>query len=132
MKKDKKSIVKRGYTSTFNISRELRLQDPVAITQGDRKTVKRVSKWIEENPLALWELLHTKSAPGKSITLVRTAFAELKKVIRENHPEAYEENEKKRQAHMETRRKYKAVMKIKTLLDGDNPPDELPRLKKGE
>lgn len=60
--------------SEFTISHKKRLQDPIKI-DGSYQTV---SALIENNPLKLWDIIHTR---GSGVSLVRPAYAILKKEV---------------------------------------------------
>lgn len=67
-------------TEVFNISSKLRECDAVSI--GDYRG--RVSTFIKNNPLLLWNTIHKKDS---KISLVRTAYSQLKNTVRAIAPE---------------------------------------------
>lgn len=95
--------LRAGLTYHFNISRKLRLQDPLKITDEYTTINKRVSKWIEDDPLLLWHLIYDKSVKKScSLSLCRDALAVLKERIKVLKPELLEEVSRRRVCHSRT------------------------------
>ena len=80
-------------THHFNISSKLRLCDAVSI--GDYKG--RVSTYIENHPLLLWNAIHK---TGSKISLVRTAYCQLKVAIKLIAPHLLDDVKKKRKFYL--------------------------------
>jgi hypothetical protein len=105
----KKNIVSRGNTRIFHITTKLRMEDPVSVVIDSKKVVKRVERWIEDDPASLWNVIHSK---GGKIELVRDVYAALKEKIRKDYPDLYADNEVKKQAHMLDRSRKKLMEKV--------------------
>jgi hypothetical protein len=75
-------------TYVFNISKKLRGCDSVLI--GEYRG--RVLTLIEKNPLLLWNAIHKR---GSKISLVRTAYYQLKCAVKAVAPDAVDAVEKK-------------------------------------
>ncbi|MFL2570098.1 MAG: hypothetical protein ACJ0QH_05245 [Flavobacteriales bacterium] len=75
-----KNNIRTKVTKVFNISSKLRECDPISI--GDYRG--RVSIFIKNNPLLLWNTIHKKDS---KISLVRTAYSQLKNTVRVIAPE---------------------------------------------
>ncbi len=96
---------KNKLTHHFNISSKLRLSDAVSI--GDYKG--RVSTYIENHPLLLWNAIHKR---GSKISLVRTAYCQLKVAIKLIAPHLLDDVKKKHKF-------YKAKRKINKLITAE-------------
>jgi hypothetical protein len=95
----------------FNISSKRRLVDTVCIN-GD---YYRVSTLIEENPLLLWNAIHTKktNANKRCISLVRTAYAKLKQVVSSINPDLVLAVEVEFLKKKESRKQYELVNRLR-------------------
>ena len=89
-------------TDVFNISSKLRECDAVLI--GDYRG--RVSTFIENHPLLLWNNIHKKDS---KISLVRPAYYNLKKAVRQIAPEKVIVTEKLHELHKSKRRLIKEI-----------------------
>lgn len=91
-------------THHFNISSKLRLCDAVSI--GDYKG--RVSTYIENHPLLLWNAIHKR---GSKISLVRTAYCQLKNTVKVIYPNKVIVVEKLHELHKSKRKLIKEISK---------------------
>ena len=89
-------------TDVFNISSKLRECDAVLI--GDYRG--RVSTFIENHPLLLWNNIHKKDS---KISLVRTAYSQLKNTVRVIAPEKVIVVEKLHELHKSRRKLIKEI-----------------------
>ena len=91
-------------TEVFNISSKLRECDAVSI--GDYRG--RVSTFIKNHPILLWNTIHKKDS---KISLVRTAYSQLKNTVREIAPEKVIVVEKLHELHKSKRKLIKEIIK---------------------
>jgi|TARA_B110000211_G_scaffold149690_1_gene170335 hypothetical protein len=84
-------------TDVFNITSKLRGCDAVSIGEHNA----RVATFTEKNPLLLWNAIHKKSS---KISLVRPAYYNLKKAVRQIAPEKVIKVEKIRELHKAKRK----------------------------
>ena len=84
-------------TDVFNITSKLRGCDVVSI--GEDKA--RVATFTEKHPLLLWNAIHKKRS---KISLVRPAYYNLKKAVRQIAPEKVIKVEKIRELHKAKRK----------------------------
>ena len=110
-----KSITK--ITHHFNLSSKLRLCDAVSI--GDYCC--RVSTFIEKHPLLLWNTIHKKDS---KISLVSTAYGQLKDAIRAIAPERVIVVKKLHELHKSKRKLIKEINQELQKVNG-KPNDEL-------
>ncbi len=89
-------------TYVFNITSKLRGCDAVSI--GDYRG--RVSTFIENHPLLLWNNIHKKDS---KISLVRTAYSQLKNTVRVIAPEKVIAVEKLHELHKSRRKLIKEI-----------------------
>lgn len=93
-----------GLTRVFNISAKLRLQDPLTISINGITTSKRVSKWVNEDPMLVWKLLYGKTPKGStSLSLASDSLKALKNQVQKICPEALTELEARKKAHLSRR-----------------------------
>lgn len=99
----------------FNISSKRRLVDSVCI-KGD---YYRVSTLIAENPLLLWNAIHTKktSANQHCISLVRPAYAKLKQVVASINPDLVLSVEAEFVKKKESRKQYALVNRLRSDIE---------------
>ena len=112
-----KSKSRTKVTEVFNISSKLRGCD--AVTIGDYRG--RVSTFIENHPLLLWNNIHKKDS---KISLVRTAYSQLKNTVRVIAPEKVIVVEKLHELHKSKRRLIKEINQELQKVNG-KPNDEL-------
>lgn len=89
-------------TEVFNISSKLRECDAVSI--GDYRG--RVSTFIKNRPILLWNNIHKKDS---KISLVRTAYSQLKNTVRVIAPEKVIVVEKLHELHKSRRKLIKEI-----------------------
>lgn len=89
-------------TEVFNISSKLRECDSVSI--GDYRG--RVSTFIKNHPILLWNTIHKKDS---KISLVRTAYSQLKNTVRVIAPEKVIVVEKLHELHKSRRKLIKEI-----------------------
>ena len=89
-------------TEVFNISSKLRECDAVSI--GDYRG--RVSTFIKKHPILLWNTIHKKDS---KISLVRTAYSQLKNTVRVIAPEKVIVIEKLHEFHKSRRKLIKEI-----------------------
>ena len=111
-------------TNIFNISSKLRECDAVLI--GDYRG--RVSTFIENHPLLLWNNIHKKDS---KISLVRTAYCQLKNTVRVIAPEKVILVDKLHELHKSKRRLIKEINQELQKVNG-KPNDKLISLKRTE
>ena len=111
-------------TDIFNISSKLRECDAVSI--GDYRG--RVSTFIENHPLLLWNNIHKKDS---KISLVRTAYSQLKNTVRVIAPEKVIVVEKLHELHKSRRKLIKEINQELQKVNG-KPNDKLISLKRTE
>ena len=111
-------------TDVFNISSKLRECDAVLI--GDYRG--RVSTFIENHPLLLWNNIHKKDS---KISLVRTAYFQLKDAVRVIEPEKVIVVEKLHELHKSRRKLIKEINQELQKVNG-KPNDKLISLKRAE
>ena len=111
-------------TDVFNISSKLRECDAVSI--GDYRG--RVSTFIENHPLLLWNNIHKKDS---KISLVRTAYFQLKDAVRVIEPEKVIVVEKLHELHKSRRKLIKEINQELQKVNG-KPNDKLISLKRAE
>ena len=111
-------------TDVFNISSKLRECDAVLI--GDYRG--RVSNFIENHPLLLWNNIHKKDS---KISLVRTAYFQLKDAVRVIEPEKVIVVEKLHELHKSRRKLIKEINQELQKVNG-KPNDKLISLKRTE
>ena len=104
-------------TEVFNISSKLRECDAVSI--GDYKG--RVSIFIKNNPLLLWNTIHKKDS---KISLVRTAYSQLKNTVRVIAPEKVIVVDKLHELHKSKRKLIKEINQELQKVNG-KPNDKL-------
>lgn len=104
-------------TEVFNISSKLRECDAVSI--GDYRG--RVSTFIENHPLLLWNNIHKKDS---KISLVRTAYCQLKNTVRLIAPEKVILVDKLHELHKSKRKLIKEINQELQKVNG-KPNDEL-------
>ena len=112
-----KSKSRTKVTEVFNISSKLRGCD--AVTIGDYRG--RVSTFIENHPLLLWNNIHKKDS---KISLVRTAYSQLKNTVRVIAPEKVIVVEKLHELHISKRKLMKEINQELQKVNG-KPNDEL-------
>ena len=94
----------------FNISSKRRLVDSVCING----VYYRVSTLIAEDPLLLWNAIHTKtSANQHCISLVRPAYAKLKQVVASKNPDLVIAVEAEFVKKKESRKQYALVNRLR-------------------
>ena len=111
-------------TDVFNISSKLRECDAVSI--GDYRG--RVSTFIENHPLLLWNNIHKKDS---KISLVRTAYYKLKNAVRQIAPEKVIVVDKLHELHKSKRKLMKEINQELQKVNG-KPNDKLISLKRAE
>jgi len=111
-------------TEVFNISSKLRECDAVSI--GDYRG--RVSTFIENHPLLLWNNIHKKDS---KISLVRTAYYKLKNAVRQIAPEKVIVVDKLHELHKSKRKLMKEINQELQKVNG-KPNDKLISLKRTE
>ena len=111
-------------TDIFNISSKLRECDAVLI--GDYRG--RVSTFIENHPLLLWNNIHKKDS---KISLVRTAYCNLKNAVRQIAPEKVIVVDKLHELHKSKRKLMKEINQELQRVNG-KPNDKLISLKRTE
>ena len=111
-------------TDIFNISSKLRECDAVLI--GDYRG--RVSTFIENHPLLLWNNIHKKDS---KISLVRTAYSQLKNTVRVIAPNKVIVVEKLHELHKSRRKLIKEINQELQKVNG-KPNDKLISLKRAE
>ena len=111
-------------TDIFNISSKLRECDAVLI--GDYRG--RVSTFIENHPLLLWNNIHKKDS---KISLVRTAYSQLKNTVRVIAPNKVIVVEKLHELHKSRRKLIKEINQELQKVNG-KPNDKLISLKRTE
>jgi len=111
-------------TDIFNISSKLRECDAVSI--GDYRG--RVSTFIENHPLLLWNNIHKKDS---KISLVRTAYCKLKNAVRQIAPEKVIVVDKLHELHKSKRKLMKEINQELQKVNG-KPNDKLISLKRTE
>ena len=111
-------------TDIFNISSKLRECDAVSI--GDYRG--RVSTFIENHPLLLWNNIHKKDS---KISLVRTAYSQLKNTVRVIAPNKVIVVEKLHELHKSRRKLIKEINQELQKVNG-KPNDKLISLKRAE
>jgi hypothetical protein len=111
-------------TKVFNISPKLRVQDAVCINLE----YIRVSTLIDQDPLKLWNAIHKKSS---KISLVRTAYYQLKNTVRVIAPEKVIVTEKLHELHKSKRKLIKEINQELQKVNG-KPNDKLISLKRTE
>ena len=89
-------------TEVFNISSKLRECDAVSI--GDYRG--RVSTFIKNHPILLWNTIHKKDS---KISLVRTAYSQLKNTVRAIAPNKVIFIEKLHELHKSKRKLIKEI-----------------------
>ena len=104
-------------TEVFNISSKLRECDAVSI--GDYRG--RVSTFIENHPILLWNTIHKKDS---KISLVRTAYYQLKNTVRIIAPEKVILVDKLHELHKSKRKLMKEINQELQKVNG-KPNDEL-------
>ena len=104
-------------TEVFNISSKLRECDAVSI--GDYRG--RVSTFIKNHPILLWNTIHKKES---KISLVRTAYSQLKNTVRVIAPEKVIVVEKLHELHKSRRKLIKEINQEMQKVNG-KPNDEL-------
>ena len=93
-----------GLTRVFNISEKLRLQDPLSITISGINTCKSVRKWVNDEPMTVWELLYGKTPKGSAhLSLASDSLRALKTNVQKICPEALTELEARKKAHLSRR-----------------------------
>tara|TARA_B110000208_G_C11543633_1_gene348954 strand:- start:51 stop:437 length:387 start_codon:yes stop_codon:yes gene_type:complete len=111
-------------TKVFNISPKLRVQDAVCINLE----YTRVSTLIDQDPLKLWNAIHKKSS---KISLVRTAYYQLKNTVRVIAPEKVIVVDKLHELHKSKRKLMKEINQELQKVNG-KPNDKLISLKRTE
>ena len=104
-------------TYVFNITSKLRECD--AVTIGDYRG--RVSTFIENHPLLLWNNIHKKDS---KISLVRTAYSQLKNTVKVIAPEKVILVDKLHELHKSRRKLIKEINQELQKVNG-KPNDEL-------
>lgn len=104
-------------TEVFNISSKLRECDAVSI--GDYRG--RVSTFIKNHPILLWNTIHKKDS---KISLVRTAYSQLKNTVRVIAPEKVIVVEKLHKLHKSKKKLMKEINQELQKVNG-KPNDEL-------
>ena len=104
-------------TDVFNITSKLRGCDAVSIGEHN----ERVATFTEKNPLLLWNAIHKKSS---KISLVRPAYYNLKKAVRQIAPEKVIVTEKLHELHKSKRKLIKEINQELQKVNG-KPNDEL-------
>mgnify|MGYP001189752292 FL=1 len=104
-------------TYVFNITSKLRECD--AVTIGDYRG--RVSTFIENHPLLLWNNIHKKDS---KISLVRTAYNQLKNTVKAIAPEKVILVDKLHELHKSRRKLIKEINQELQKVNG-KPNDEL-------
>lgn len=104
-------------TEVFNISSKLRECDAVSI--GDFKG--RVSTFIKNHPILLWNTIHKKDS---KISLVRTAYSQLKNTVRVIAPEKVIVVDKLHELHKSKRKLIKEINQELQKVNG-KPNDKL-------
>ncbi len=95
-----------GLTKEFNISAKIRLKDPLILNINGLPVSKRVSAWIKNEPLKIWELVYGKTPQGhKSLSLASDALTSLKSEVKKICPQLIEHVEARRKAHFTRRSK---------------------------
>ena len=114
--------------SEFNISSKRRLVDTVCINWD----YYRVSTLIEENPLLLWNAIHTKkkNANKRCISLVRTAYAKLKQVVSSINPDLVLAVEAEFVKKKESRKQYALVNRLRRDIESGRIYTDNTRFKK--
>ena len=112
-----KNKSKTKVTEVFNISSKLRECDAVSI--GDYRG--RVSTFIKNHPILLWNTIHKKES---KISLVRTAYSQLKNTVRVIAPEKVIVVEKLHELHKSRRKLIKEISQELQKVNG-KPNDEL-------
>ena len=87
------TILTRGVTEIFNISRRLSLRDPLALDVNGTSLVGNIHEWIDNYPLELWNATRKSKC---NINLTRDAHFALKQKITELYPEIIQANVKKK------------------------------------
>ena len=111
-------------TEVFNISSKLRECDAVSI--GDYRG--RVSTFIKNHPILLWNTIHKKDS---KISLVRTAYSQLKNTVRVIAPNKVIVVEKLHELHKSKRKLMKEINQELQKVNG-KPNDKLISLKRAE
>ena len=104
-------------TEVFNISSKLRGCDAVSV--GDYRG--RVSAFIKNHPILLWDTIHKKYS---NISLVRTAYNQLKNTVKIIAPEKVILVEKLHELHKSRRKLIKEINQELNKING-KPNDEL-------
>ena len=112
-----KNNTRTKVTKVFNISSKLRECDPISI--GDYRG--RVSTFIKNNPLLLWDTIHKKDS---KISLVRTAYSQLKNTVRAIAPEKVIVVDKLHELYKSRRKLIKEINQELHKVNG-KPNDEL-------
>jgi hypothetical protein len=106
---DKSLIImgtRAGLTKEFNISAKLRLKDPLILNINGLPVSKRVSAWVKNEPLKIWELVYGKTPQGyKSLSLASDALTSLKSEVKKICPQLLEHVEARRKAYLTRRSK---------------------------
>ena len=111
-------------TEVFNISSKLRECDAVSI--GDYRG--RVSTFIKNHPILLWNTIHKKDS---KISLVRTAYSQLKNTVRVIAPNKVIVVEKLHELHKSKGKLMKEINQELQKVNG-KPNDKLISLKRAE
>ena len=111
-------------TEVFNISSKLRECDAVSI--GDYRG--RVSTFIKNHPILLWNTIHKKDS---KISLVRTAYSQLKNTVRVIAHNKVIVVEKLHELHKSKRKLMKEINQELQKVNG-KPNDKLISLKRAE
>lgn len=109
-------------TEVFNISSKLRECDAVSI--GDYRG--RVSTFIKNHPILLWNTIHKKNS---KISLVRTAYSQLKNTVRVIAPEKVIVVDKLHELYKSKRKLIKEINQELQKVNG-KPNDNLISLKR--
>ena len=109
-------------TEVFNISSKLRECDAVSI--GDYRG--RVSTFIKNHPILLWNTIHKKDS---KISLVRTAYSQLKNTVRVIAPEKVIVVDKLHELYKSKRKLIKEINQELQKVNG-KPNDNLISLKR--
>ena len=95
-----------GLTKEFNISAKLRLKDPLILSVNGLPVSKRISAWIKNDPLKIWELVYGKRTQGhKNLSLASDALITLKSEVKKICPQLLEHLEVRKKAHLNRSRK---------------------------
>ena len=88
-------------TREFSITSKLRWQDAIKID----KQANKVGWFMVNNPLLLWKSVHTR---GSGHSLTRDVYEVLKDKIKDNYPDEFEKNEKKKRL-VASKRKFRSM-----------------------